>query len=84
MNEEFFDVHPRPYDVQYFELENLGRLKITLYIDHNNPETFLLKTWFSDWKEAERWLKVMTVQLQNTGIDVYRDRKYLFLRKLLF
>lgn len=81
LNEEFFDIHPRPYDVEnYIFLNDI----ITLYIDYNNPETFLLKIRFSNWMTAKNARKLLQYALKNSDIDVYRNNRELFLRKLLF
>ena len=84
MNEEFFDLHPRPYDITYCEIGQTIKDKITLYLDPNNPETFLLKIRFSNWIECDKTMKWMQVLFEHSDIDVYRSTKYLFLRRLLF
>lgn len=79
-NEEFYDMHPCPYDIEYAEIHN----NITAYFDPNNPETFLIKIRFQDWQSAEKSERLWSFMLNNTDLDVYRMNKYLFLRRLLF
>ena len=81
LNEEFFDLHPRPYDVEYFQFEND---RITLYLDKRNTETWLVKIRFTNWQKAEQVSNRLSRIFDNTEIDCYRNHKYLFLRKMLF
>lgn len=78
LNEEYFDLHPTPWDVETWEI----REDLRIFYDHNNPETFLLEITFKHWKEAEFKRKVCLKIFKD--LDVYRINKKLFLRKLLF
>lgn len=79
-NEEFFDLHPAPYGVEKFTIME----KITIFIDQNNPETFLIEINFYMWHKAERMAKLWAMILQNTDVDVYYSKGRLFFRRLLF
>jgi len=79
-NEEYFDLHPHPYNVdKYFVKED-----IIMYVDLDNPETFLVEIHFDNWQEAKHAEAKATYILKNSDVDVYRNRKKLFLRRLLF
>lgn len=80
-NEEFFDLHPNPWDVEIWEtFEN-----VRIYYDPKNPETILIEIKFQYWEKAEKnRIKLDHIFKSVDLIDVYRIRKKLFLRKLLF
>lgn len=79
-NEEFFDLHPQPWDVEIYEpFEN-----VRIYYDKNNPETFLIEIKFRYWEETAQKEKILDSIFSNRLTSVYRIRKKLFLRRLLF
>ncbi len=80
MNEEFHDLHPSPWDIEYTEI----REDIVAYIDPNNVETFLIELKFDNWKEAAKAEKLWDYMLRNCSVDCYRNNKTLFLRRLIF
>ena len=80
LNEEFFDLHPRPYDCQFFEIND----KITVYLDLNNTDTWLVKIRFSTWQQSEKYEIRLRRLFENSNVNIYRSRKLLFLRRLLF
>ncbi len=79
-NEEFFDIHPSPWDVDVIEINESSRI----FIDCNNPETFLVEIKFRHWTESKFKTAVLSQKFLNSDIDVYRIGKSLFLRRLLF
>ncbi len=79
-NEEYFDLHPSPWDVERCEIRN----DIIAYIDPNNIDTFLIEIKFQDWKSCLQAQKLWEYMLRNGDVIVYRKRTKLFLRKLLF
>lgn len=79
-NEEFFDLHPAPYGIEKFKILE----KIKIFIDQDNPETFLIEINFYKWLKAQRYANLWSEVLVNTDVDVYHDRGRLFLRRLLF
>ena len=79
-NEEFFDLHPRPWDVECYNLDKYVRI----FVDHNNIDTFLLEITYPTWIEANYKLKMMEQIFKDDITCVYRNGKKLFLRKLLF
>ena len=79
-NEEFYDLHPAPYNVDKY---SIGK-HIKLYVDFDNIETFLVEITFDSWQEAKYEEAKLTYLMKNSDVDVYRNRKYLFLRRLLF
>ncbi len=79
-NEDYYDLHPSPWDIEYTEIRN----DIIAYIDPNNCETFLIELRYADWKSALKAEKLWKYMLRKTDVDVYRNRKLLFLRRLLF
>jgi len=81
LSEEYFDMHPNPWDVETY---SFLKDTITLYMDCKSPETFLLKIRFSNWMESKSACKLLQYVLKYSTIDVYRNNKELFLRKLLF
>jgi hypothetical protein len=80
LNEEYFDIHPRPYDIDILEIND----KIRIFIDMNNYETFLVEIKFLHWTEAKYKTAIFSNKFQDSDIDVYRIGKSLFLRRLLF
>jgi hypothetical protein len=80
LNEEFFDIHPQPYEVDIIEITDFLRI----YIDVNNPETFLIEHKFKHWEIAKHKTAVFQYKFKNVDVDVYRIGKSLFLRRLLF
>lgn len=81
--EEFFDEHPKPFNVEIFNFEGLMRMKV--YCD-NTGETdgmYLIEIHFNKWKQALHYTRILRNQLSGS-IDVFRIGKKLFLRKLLF
>lgn len=81
LNQEFFDLSPRPWDVDVIELID-DTLRI--FIDWNNPETFLIEIKFQHWTKAKYKHAVISRQFEYSNVDVYRIGKSLFIRKLLF
>jgi len=79
-NEEFFDLHPQPYGIEKFNpLEML-----TIFIDQNNPETFLIEINFYMWDKARRAANLWSYILEKSDVDVYHSKGRLFFRRLLF
>lgn len=79
-NEEFFDVHPRPWDVEPWEINEYLRI----FLDPTNPETFLVEIKFLHWTEAKYRKALVSKIFEHSDIQVYRIGKSLFLRRLLF
>ena len=89
-NEEFFE-QLGPQFAANVELHEFRKLKnITLYLNRDHGQTFLVEMRFKDWKTAEKNRNTLLFLRQpwyESGIykeDVYRIGKSLFLRKLLF
>lgn len=81
LNEEFFDLHPNPWDVDVIEITEYVRI----FIDCLNPETFLVEIKFQHWTESKFKTAVLTKKFRSySDLDVYRIGKSLFLRRLLF
>ena len=80
LNEEFFDLHPNPWDVDVIELTE----SVRIFIDCNNPETFLVEIKFRHWTESKFKTAVISQKFRSSSVDVYRIGKSLFLRRLLF
>ena len=79
-NEEFFDLHPKPWSIEKFTILE----KITIFIDQDNPETFLIEVNFYMWDKARRMANLWSFILQNSDVDVYHSKGRLFFRRLLF
>ena len=79
-NEEFFDLHPHPYNVDKYSISE----DVKLYLDFDNPETFLVEIHFDNWQDAKFSEAKCRYIFKRSDIDVYRMRKKLFLRRLLF
>jgi hypothetical protein len=80
LNEEFFDLHPSPWEVDMIELTE----SVRIFIDTNNPETFLAEIKFRHWTESKFKTAVLQQKFRSSSVDVYRIGKSLFLRRLLF
>ena len=79
-NEEYFDLHPSPWEIEKYEITK----NISIYLDINNPETFLIEIHYTSWHEAKYKEDIFRYMLRNVSLDLYRNRYKLFLRKLLF
>lgn len=79
-NEEYYDLHPSPWDIEFVRITE----NIIAYIDHVNIETFLIEIRYDSWKEALKYEKLWVYMLRNSDVEIYRSRKKLFLRRLMF
>lgn len=80
-NEEFFDLHPSPWDIEIYEPFQ----DIRIYYDPRNPETILIEIKFRYWERTNQAVvKLDSIFKSVDLIDVYAIGKKLFLRKLLF
>jgi len=79
-NEEFFDIHPSPWDIDVIEINE----KLRIFIDTNNLETFLVEIKFLHWTESKYKTAVLQQKFKDTDVEVYRIGKSLFLRRLMF
>lgn len=79
-NEEFFDEHPYSFNIERFRISKW----IVIFLDLQNPESFLIELRFDSWKEAKNYGKQIQHILENSKIDVdlYRSINKLFLRRL--
>jgi hypothetical protein len=84
LNEEFFDLHPQPWDVEKHCILETTSFRISLYLDVQNPDTFLVEILYQDWQSCKYKEAMLGKVLENSDVDVYRIRKKLFLRRLLF
>lgn len=82
--EEFFDEHPRPFNLEIFQFEGLISLK--LYADTTSgetDETYMFELKFKHWKKALAYQRVV-MNCLSQQLDIFRVGRKLFLRKLLF
>lgn len=82
LTEEFFDEHPSSFNIERIRLSS----NIILFIDTQNPKTFLIRIAYPNWKECAKYSKLYQyiIRDSNLQIDCLRDRNILFLRRLLF
>lgn len=87
LNEEFFDEHPNPADIERVRISDT----IVVYADqYQASKTFLVEIIFpmtkhmksSDYKQIKYSLELLRNCLKYTEVICYRDRNKLFLRKL--
>jgi hypothetical protein len=84
LNEEFFDEHPNPNEIEITNFEHIKR--VTIYkSDSDSFEPFLIEVVFNNWKQCAKHYKLICQIFGNSDhLLIYRKRKKLFLRKLLF
>jgi len=89
LNEEFFDEHPNPADIERVRISDT----IVVFADqYQASKTFLVEITFPltkglkshGYKQVKTSLELLRNCLKFTEVIVYRDRNKLFLRKLLF
>lgn len=80
--EEFFDEHPFSFNIERIRLSK----NIVIFLDCQNPKTFLIEINFDHFKEAINYSRQFRFILEETKsqIDLFRVRNKLFLRRLLY